>query len=46
MLTERFELRFPKDLLTKLDDWRRLQPELPSRAEAIRRLLEHQDLDR
>jgi metal-responsive CopG/Arc/MetJ family transcriptional regulator len=27
------------DLLRSIDDWRRKQPDLPSRAEAIRRLI-------
>jgi metal-responsive CopG/Arc/MetJ family transcriptional regulator len=40
MLTERVELRVPKDLLVRLDAWRRLQDDLPSRSEAIRRLIE------
>jgi hypothetical protein len=40
MLSERFELRFSVDLLRQIDDWRRQQPDLPTRAEAIRRLIE------
>ena len=40
MLSERFEMRFPTDLLREFDDWRRAQPDLPARAEAIRRLIE------
>ena len=40
MLSERFELRFTADLLRQIDDWRRKQSDLPSRAEAIRRLIE------
>jgi len=40
MLTERVELRFSKDLLARLDRWRREQDDLPSRGEAIRRLIE------
>jgi hypothetical protein len=38
--TERFEMRVPASFLKMVDDWRRKQPELPSRAEAIRRLVE------
>jgi hypothetical protein len=34
-----FQMRASKEFLEKLDDWRRLQPDLPSRAEAIRRLV-------
>jgi hypothetical protein len=40
MLSERFEMRFSADLLKQVDDWRRQQPDLPARAEAIRRLIE------
>jgi hypothetical protein len=38
--TERFEMRVPASFLKMVDDWRRKQPDLPSRAEAIRRLVE------
>jgi hypothetical protein len=38
--TERFEMRAPTRLLSSVDDWRRHQPDLPSRSEAIRRLIE------
>jgi hypothetical protein len=38
--TERFEMRVPASFLKTIDDWRRKQAELPSRAEAIRRLVE------
>jgi hypothetical protein len=38
--TERFELRFDLESLASIDEWRRLQPDLPSRAEAIRRLVD------
>ena len=35
-----FQMRTSDDFLGKLDDWRRAQPALPSRAEAIRILVE------
>ena len=38
--SQRFELRVSEDFLRAIDDWRRQQPDLPSRAEAIRRLVE------
>jgi hypothetical protein len=38
--TERFEMRVPTAFLKVVDDWRRKQPDLPSRAEAVRRLVE------
>lgn len=34
------QLRVPAEWLEKLDDWRREQSDAPSRAEAIRRLVE------
>lgn len=37
--TERFEMRAAPSWLRALDDWRRKQDDLPSRAEAIRRLV-------
>lgn len=39
--TERFEMRLDQDLLDRLDAWRGHQDDLPSRAEAVRRLVEH-----
>lgn len=33
-------LRFSPTLGARIDDWRRRQPDLPSRSEAIRRLVE------
>lgn len=39
MKTERFELRFDRDTLDQLEAWRADQPDLPSRAEAVRRLI-------
>ncbi|MCP3475646.1 hypothetical protein NLM33_35830 [Bradyrhizobium sp. CCGUVB1N3] len=38
--TERFEMRVPASFLKMVDEWRRRQPDLPPRAEAIRRLVE------
>jgi hypothetical protein len=38
--TERFQMRVSPSFLRLIDDWRRRQPDLPSRAEAIRRLVE------
>ncbi len=34
-----FQMRVTEDFLRVIDDWRRKQPDLPSRAEAIRRLV-------
>ena len=36
----RFELRLPASLGASIDRWRREQPDIPSRAEAARRLIE------
>ena len=33
-------ITFPDDLLERLTEWRRQQPDLPSEAEAIRRLID------
>ncbi len=38
--TERFEMRLDPGTLKKVDNWRSEQPDLPSRAEAVRRLME------
>jgi hypothetical protein len=38
--TERLQMRVSKSFLRVVDDWRRKQADLPSRAEAIRRLVE------
>ena len=35
-----FQMRVSGELLRKLDAWRRVQPDLPSRAEAIRRMVQ------
>ena len=39
-MTERFEMRLPTSTLEDVDAWRTRQTDLPSRAEAMRRLLE------
>ena len=39
MKTERFEMRLDAQTLTDVDAWRGLQADVPSRAEAIRRLI-------
>jgi hypothetical protein len=36
----RFEMRADDAFSKSIDDWRRKQPDLPGRAEAIRRLVE------
>ena len=38
--SERFEMRLSPELIAQLDQWRREQPDLPPRAEAVRRLIE------
>lgn len=38
--TERFEMRFDPSTLERVDNWRSRQADLPSRAEAVRRLME------
>jgi hypothetical protein len=38
--TERFEMRMDPGELAQVDEWRRKQPDIPSRAEAIRRLIQ------
>jgi hypothetical protein len=38
--TERFEMRATTELLARIDEWRRQQPDLPNRSEAIRRLID------
>lgn len=37
---KQFQMRVSEDFLRTIDDWRRRQPELPSRAEAIRQLIQ------
>jgi hypothetical protein len=36
----RFEMRTPKGWLDRIDAWRQTEPDFPSRAKAIRRLVE------
>jgi uncharacterized protein len=36
---KRFELRLPDERWAQIDEWRRRQPDLPNRTEAVRRLL-------
>jgi metal-responsive CopG/Arc/MetJ family transcriptional regulator len=38
--SERFEMRVSSELLESIDEWRRHEPDIPPRAEAIRRLIE------
>ena len=35
-----FQMRTTEEFLERVDDWRRLEKDIPSRAEAIRRLVE------
>jgi hypothetical protein len=37
---KQFQMRVSDEFLAKLDAWRRAQPDLPGRAEAVRRLAE------
>src|SRR5881227_3871507 len=41
VMTERFEMRLGQSVLEELDAWRARQSDLPSRSEAVRRLMEH-----
>ena len=34
------QLRLPQDLAKAVDDWRRTEDDIPSRSEAMRRLIE------
>lgn len=36
---KQFQMRVSEEFLRMIDDWRRTQDDLPSRAEAIRRLI-------
>lgn len=40
MATERFEMRIDSELIDRLDSWRTSEDDSPSRAEAVRRLIE------
>ena len=40
MKTERFEMRLDRQTLRRVDRWRAEQPDMPSRAEAVRRLVD------
>ena len=42
MKTERFEMRLDPETVGRIDDWRSRQSDLPSRAEAMRRLVDAQ----
>ena len=33
-------IRAAPDMIARIDEWRRVQPDLPNRAEAVRRLVE------
>jgi hypothetical protein len=33
-------IRIMPDMIARIDEWRRIQPDLPTRAEAVRRLVE------
>ena len=35
-----FQIRYDDDWMHQVDEWRRVQPDIPGRAEAIRRLVE------
>lgn len=37
--SQSFTMRADEEFLRRVDDWRRKQPDLPSRAEAIRRMV-------
>lgn len=34
------QMRLSEEFITKIDEWRRHQPDLPSRTEAVRRMVE------
>jgi hypothetical protein len=40
-MTERVALVMSRDLISRIDEWRRKQKDLPTRAAASRRLIEH-----
>jgi hypothetical protein len=39
-MTELTGVRFSKELLQEIDDWRRVQPAIPAKGTAIRQLVE------
>ena len=39
-MDERITTPMKADLLRRIDEWRRKQPDIPNRAEAVRRLVE------
>lgn len=38
--TRPFQMRVAPEWLDRIDEWRRTQPDIPSRAEAIRRMVD------
>ena len=40
MMTDRFELRLAPELLDRLEQWRQRQPAVPSKAAAVRYIIE------
>ena len=38
--TDRVQIVAPRTWIAKIDEWRRQQPDIPNRSEAIRRLVE------
>lgn len=40
MKTERLEMRVRPEWLAKIDEWRRVQPSIPSRSDAVRALVD------
>jgi metal-responsive CopG/Arc/MetJ family transcriptional regulator len=41
----RFVMRVDDDFFRRVDEWRRRQPDIPSRSEAVRRLVERGTVD-
>lgn len=35
-----FQMRYDDEWMARIDEWRRKQPDIPSRAEAIRRIVD------
>ena len=40
MMERRIQANMPESMILDIDDWRRRQPDVPNRSEAIRRLVE------